>query len=143
MVKTDHAPDIQSEIQTIRAFFRPRREVLAVYLFGSYAHGFPRPNSDIDLGLLFDGEDRNIIADKLESYNNALARILRKEIHLTALNAASPLLLKQVLSKGRCILVNEPKKNAYFQMTALAKIADFGIYKSKFEREFARKLVNG
>ncbi len=117
--------------------------MLAVYLFGSYAHGFPRPNSDIDLGLLFDGEDRNIIADKLESYNNALARILRKEIHLTALNAASPLLLKQVLSKGRCILVNEPKKNAYFQMTALAKIADFGIYKSKFEREFARKLVNG
>ena len=119
------------------------QEVLAVYLFGSYAHGSPRPNSDIDLGLLFDTEDRNVIADKLESYNNALARMLRKQIHLTGLNAASPLLLKQVLSKGRCILANEPKKHALFQMAALGKIADFGIYKSKFEQEFARKLVHG
>jgi predicted nucleotidyltransferase len=142
-MKADRALNIHPVIQTIRVYFLPEKEVLAVYLFGSYALGCPRPDSDIDLGLLFDDEKVEDIANKLETYNLALARMLRKDIHLTALNAASPLLMKQVLSKGSCILTNDPRKLAYFQMAALGKIADFAPYKTNCEREFVRKLVHG
>ncbi len=35
-------------------YFRPQKDVVAVYLFGSYAAKKNRPFSDIDIGILFD-----------------------------------------------------------------------------------------
>lgn len=44
------SPDVNWD--ALRAVFRHYPEILAVYLFGSYADGTARPDSDLDLGVL-------------------------------------------------------------------------------------------
>ena len=75
---TTHQADL--EIPVAR-FFENKREVAAVYLFGSHALGRQRPGSDVDIGIL-------LCPEFLESGNSVreecivgLGRILRKDIH--------------------------------------------------------------
>ena len=44
------APDLQAVIESLRR----RREVVAVYLFGSHARGEARSDSDVDLCVVLD-----------------------------------------------------------------------------------------
>ena len=45
------------------------------------------------------------------------------------MNTASEELLRQIFSKGRCLIVKDEKVLAYFKMTAFARIADFSYYR--------------
>ena len=40
--------------EEIAKYFGTKKEVIAVYLFGSFAEGKERPFSDIDIGILLD-----------------------------------------------------------------------------------------
>ena len=44
-------------IEKNRAYFTGKIEVVAVYLFGSYAEGKARESSDADLGILLNSND--------------------------------------------------------------------------------------
>ena len=43
--------------EKIKAYFKSKKEVIAVYLFGSYAAGREHHLSDIDIGILLDRSD--------------------------------------------------------------------------------------
>jgi len=45
--------------EKIRAYFLNKKEVVAVYLFGSYAEGRECHLSDIDIGILLDRRDQD------------------------------------------------------------------------------------
>ena len=72
--------------KNIAAYFRNKREVIAVYLFGSYAEGKERPLSDIDIGILLDRMEHSTIKEVKNKFIVELSRILRKDIHLVILN---------------------------------------------------------
>jgi predicted nucleotidyltransferase len=126
----------------ITDYFNTQEDISAVYLFGSYAEGHQQPTSDIDLGILFDSHDRQFIYRKMDEHYLALSRMLRKDLHLVALNTSGELLLKQVFSKGQCLLEKKPRKLAEFQMVAYSKIADFGYYQKLCEKGFVSKLLH-
>jgi predicted nucleotidyltransferase len=73
----------------IKSFFENEKDIVAVYLFGSYASGKVRSRSDIDLAILFDSRSRAAINRRLDKYLIDLPRILRKDTHLTAMDFAS------------------------------------------------------
>ena len=120
-----------------------KEDIIAVYLFGSYASGKARSRSDVDLTFLFDCHDRAIINRRLDKYLIDLSRILRKDMHLTAMNFASEELLKQIFKKGHCLIVNDSKKLAYFKMTAYSKIVNFHYYRDQFQAGIVRKVMEG
>lgn len=125
----------------ITNYFGNKEDIIAVYLFGSYASGKERSYSDIDLAILFDSRDRVMINRRLDKYLIDLSRILRKDIHLTAMNFASEELLKQIFKKGHCLIVNDSKKLACFTMTAYSKIVNFHYYRSQFQAGIVRKVM--
>ena len=127
----------------IANYFENKEGIIAVYLFGSYASGKVRTRSDIDLAILFDSRDRDNINRRLDRYLIDLSRILRKDIHLTAMNFASEELLKQIFKKGRCLIVNDSKKLACFTMTAYSKIVNFHYYRGQFQAGIVRKVMEG
>jgi hypothetical protein len=96
----------------------------------------------VDIGILFENPDPEESSQSSIKHNLALARMLRKDIHLITLNNADERLLNQIFSKGHCIQINNPKHHALFKMTSYSKIAEFGYYKSKFEKSFTRKLLD-
>lgn len=45
------------DIKKIEEYFARQKDVVAVYLYGSFAYGNPHKRSDIDFGVLFEGKD--------------------------------------------------------------------------------------
>ena len=128
-------------LKNISDFFKNKDEVVAVYLFGSYASGKQHHMSDIDLGIFFKEKSMSLHYPLIDKYFNSLSRLLRRDIHLVSLNTDSEELLKQIFSKGQCILVNDKNKLVRFKMTAFSKIADFGYYRQIIKDGFINKIM--
>jgi predicted nucleotidyltransferase len=127
--------------KTISDYFKNKDEVIAVYLFGSYASGNNQPFSDIDIGILLNLVDQKFANQQKIRYMTELSRILRKDIHPVILNSASEVLMKQIYSKGKCILIKDSKELAKYKMTMYARIADFAYYLDKMQKGFIRRTM--
>ena len=127
----------------IRDYFKNKREVIAVYLFGSYAAGKEQHFSDIDIGILLEGHQIDSGKEIITKYLVELARILRKDIHPVILNLASEELLKRIFQKGKCILTRDSKKLARFRMMKFVEIADFSYYRDQMQSGLIRKVMEG
>jgi len=127
--------------EKLTAYFKTKSEIIAVYLFGSYAKGKEHRASDIDIGLLFDTRDIALAQKKTDTYMIDLSRILRKDIHPVILNLAGEELLRQVFLKGNCILIKDAKKLARYKTTIFARIADFAYYKNLMQSGLVRNIM--
>jgi len=127
----------------ITTYFKSKPEVIAVYIFGSYAQGIQRRLSDIDIGILLDRRALKDAGKIINKYMIELPRILRKDVHPVILNTASEELLKQIFKKGKCVLINDSKKLARYKMVMFANIADFSYYRDRMQSGFLRKAIEG
>ena len=87
----------------LKNFFEGRDEVVAAYVFGSYAAAKARRDRDVDIAVVSDSIDRTAVQRIPEKYMVKLSRPLRKDVHLVAMNFAGEAPLKQVFNKGKCI----------------------------------------
>lgn len=124
-------------------YFYNKEEVIAVYIFGSYARKKERPFSDLDIGILIDDRYKKSAIDQRNTYMVELARILKKDIHPVILNSAGEELMKQIFSKGKCILVNDSRKLSRFKTAMYSRIADFAYYRNQMKEGFLRKVKEG
>ena len=122
-------------------YFRDRDEVIAVYLFGSYAQGRERARSDIDIGVLLNPHNPEAMRKKRSQYLTELGRVLRKDIHIVILNNAGEELLRQVFAKGKCILINDHQKHTHFKMVMFTRIADFDYYRRPMQAGLIEKVM--
>jgi len=129
--------------EKIRNYFLVHDDVAAVYIYGSYAKGKPRLDSDVDVAVLLKDYDPDTEQAKKNLYMTELSRLTRMVIHPVILNSASEALLKQILEKGHCIQVNDPKALSRFKMTAIARIAEYGYYQRIFQRGVIRQIMGG
>ncbi len=125
----------------IEEYFLGRKEVNAVYIFGSYAQNAERHLSDIDIGILMDRMDQDIIIKERSAYMIELSRILKKDVHPVILNSASEALLKQVFKKGKCVLVNNAKEVSRKRMVMFSEIADYAYYQGKMQSGLIRRVM--
>jgi hypothetical protein len=58
----------------IRQYFKDKKDVVAVYLFGSYAAGTEGYQSDIDIGIVFDGKNPELMMKKRLTYTSSQRR---------------------------------------------------------------------
>ena len=124
-------------------YFLDKPEVIAIYLFGSRATGKADHSSDVDIGILLDTKDQAKQTRRRKQYMLDLANILKKEIHPVILNYAGEELMRQIFTHGKCILVKDQKKLSLFKMTAFARIADFGYYRTRMQSGLIRSIMEG
>lgn len=127
----------------ITEYFKDRPEVLAVYLFGSYAKGGERSNSDIDLGILL---KHQFISNENESqkvYLLDLTTLLRMDIHIVLMNHAGEGILSQIFKYGKCIVNNSVNELNKFKMMSYSKIAYFSYQKNIMEQGFINNIFMG
>ena len=127
----------------IASYFSAKPEIVAAYLFGSQAAGTQRAFSDVDIALIADPEQVDTVVQNRHRYLLDLSRKLRQDVHLVVLNRAGETLTAQVLKKGRCLVVNDRRRLALFNMRALTQIADFGYHREKMQAGFLRNIENG
>ena len=130
--------------QSISDFFKADYEhIVAAYLYGSAASGSAGEAGDVDIGLLFDGNAMDLVTGCVEDILVKLPRVLRRDIHPVVMNTAGEELLRQIFSKGRCVVVKDENQLAYFKMTAFARIANYSYYRQIFQRGVIRRVSAG
>ena len=128
--------------ETIADYFKANSSgITTVYIFGSQASGKCIPSSDVDIALLFDRSDPDDIHSRMDEILSKLPKLLRMDVHPVAMNVAGEALLKQIFSKGRCLLVNDSRKLAEFKMIAYARIAGFNYYLKKMQAGLIRRVL--
>ena len=127
--------------EKIKNYFQHREEVASVYLFGSRAAGRQMAASDVDIAVLLHYKYLASANALQEKYLVELGRILKKDIHPVMMNHAGEILLKQILSKGRRILVRDSYFDAYFTMIAVSRIVDFNFHLKRMQEGMKQKIL--
>ena len=130
-------------IEKIQSYFLTENEVVAVYLFGSYALGKARRTSDVDIGILLNSNNSELFKAKQLRYLKELGRLLRKDIHPVILNTAGEMLMQQIFTKGKCIVDNDQQKHAQFRMVMFSRIAAFSDYKKQMQAGLIKNIMGG
>ncbi len=107
----------------IQGQFRQTPGLLAVLLFGSQIMGTARPDSDIDLAVLY---DYNFIPTTMELWEikEAISEKLQMPVDLICLNNADTIIASQVLKNHKVLLVNDQKKLSEYFMRILIDYAE-------------------
>lgn len=144
MKSVDNTQSAMNKLEEkIKRYFKTKKEIIAVYLFGSHAVGKEQPFSDVDIGLLFDEMDKDLSFRRRNDYLVELGRLLRKDIHPVILNSANEEVLRQIFLKGKCVLINDAKKLARHKMVMYVKIAEFAYYKRQIQSGLIKKVMEG
>jgi predicted nucleotidyltransferase len=95
-------------------------DVMAVYLFGSFAADAANASSDIDLAVLASAP---IVVEQLARSRELLSERLRRDVDLLDLGRASTVMRAQVVSTGRLLLDADPSFREQFEATAYSAYA--------------------
>ncbi|HXO40310.1 MAG TPA: nucleotidyltransferase domain-containing protein [Thermoanaerobaculia bacterium] len=126
------------EIKTkLRNFFFAGADgegLAAAYLFGSWARGTARSDSDIDVGVLYaDAPPPGLegLAFHLEA---ELERLLRRPVHLVVLNRAPVDLAQRVLRDGCLLLDRDHSRRIRFEVRTRQEFWDLEPFLRRYRR---------
>ncbi len=113
----------KSDIQKIQGYFASQKDVVAVYLYGSFAHGNPHKGSDLDIAVLFDGKV-NLYErlGRLYSESPKLSIKAEPEVRNVDLNQ-SPIYLSEVIA-GVLIYSSDEVKRVQFEVGVMNTLRD-------------------
>jgi predicted nucleotidyltransferase len=108
--------------------FAARAEIAAVYVFGSVARGEARPESDVDLGLVFgrrsrvDGLPGDLLAELAYEIGK---RTDQRHVDLVVLEPQGPIFCHRVLCEGRLIYEGDRDRRVDFESETMVRAFDF------------------
>jgi len=131
------------KLQSIKEYLISQLQPEVIYLFGSYATGFIKPESDIDLAV--SGES---FYPKKKIFDTALdlGVILNKDVHLIDFRSTTPSLKIQIISNNKILFCKNHEKKLFYEMNALKEYEKLNeereiVLKSKF-KDFQWKLFS-
>ena len=119
-------------------------KVIAAYLFGSQASGRPTPLSDVDVGILMDGDLADMESFRIEmNLLGELQKIFETDnIDLVVLNKA-PLPIQFSATSGRLLFTANYEKRTNFEEYVRKYYIDcLPIYR-EYREEFLKRLKEG
>jgi len=107
-----------------------------ILLFGSLARGQERDDSDVDIGVVM---NKNLDLRQELSVISELTAIFKREVDLSILNHANPLLLHQA-TKGAVLLYGSEREYFKFRLYAFHRYNDYAPY-FKMEEQLNKRLI--
>lgn len=145
--KIEH--NVKQDIPSLIEKLRIDGDIVAVYLFGSFAEGKQTSVSDIDLAVLLDRDfPPGLYFEKKLALLTIITSLLKTdEVDLVILNQAPPVLSYRIFSKGRLLFEKEDGKSQrvsfqartydrYFDFKPIEKILHEGLVRRIKEDRF-------
>ena len=123
---------------SVKDFFRKKDQVVSVDLFGSYAKGTNKEDSDIDLAILCDVKNMPSKMDIL-SWRQELSEVLHKEVDLICLNDASPIIGMQVAQDKINILIKDEAVYGVYLMKLYSDCAELKMLRAPMEKGILKR----
>jgi predicted nucleotidyltransferase len=102
--------------ERIRGVCGLQKDVVAVYLFGSNAAGTARPDSDVDVAVLFERAPAPRLSSPRFELEGDLEKALGHPVDLVVLNDAPVDLRIRVLRNGRLLLERDAAARIKFEV---------------------------
>jgi predicted nucleotidyltransferase len=132
-------------LQTLRDYFQHeaiRFEIKAVFLFGSQAASFSRPDSDVDLAIVFEEEiPEQEIFERMNTLTLRLTEILDREVNLIAVDKefSKPMLYYNAIVQGVPIFTVDHQYYTGLVNEALYQMEDFEIFGRGWQIDLAKR----
>jgi len=108
-----------------------------IVIFGSFASGKNREDSDLDIAVL---GSKKVSFNEQISLTNGLSRLYNKNVDLSILNMANPLLLFQA-SKNPILLYGSREEFLKFKLYAFNAYNDYAQY-FEMEKNLNKKIIS-
>ena len=140
-------------IRKLKSFFDEnagRYSIDMAFLYGSWAKGFPKETSDVDIAVFFypekdsDDEEFNMITD----ISLQLSEIMRKEINIILIRTdfRKPMLYYNAIVLGQPIYIKNTERYISLKNEAIYQMEDFSIFGIGWQlliaKENIRRLIN-
>lgn len=123
MPRTELMPGV--DVADISAALAREGDVVAAYLFGSQARGQAGPLSDIDVAVLLDPDlGKQAAVERQLDLMVALDDLHPREVQVTLLNHASPMLVYQVVRDGILLYERSRPRRIDFEVRATQRYFD-------------------
>ena len=117
-----------------------------VFLFGSWARGFPRQNSDIDIAVVFsqDLSDEDYF-ERMTDISVLLSTELKREVNVIPIykDFRKPMLYYNAIISGMAIYILEGDQYVKMKNDAIFHMEDYSIWGPKWLYEVTRKNLEG
>ena len=120
--------------ERLRAVVAAHPDVRLAYVFGSAARGDLRANSDVDVAVRFVVRPA---LERLAALADDLEPAAGRRADVVDLDAAPPLLLREVVKEGRLLFAASDEERVAFETTALARYTDT-VYLRRVQAEYLR-----
>lgn len=116
-------------------------DIIAAYLFGSYAKNEARSSSDVDIAIYI---PRIIPPYELWDISQELAIALNINVDLINLLSAKTVFQYQIITTGKLLLSKDDRQRVAFESFVIRSYFDFNIARQRLIKNFVeRKLANG
>jgi predicted nucleotidyltransferase len=108
--------DAAAAVPVIAQYFRNKPGVVAVYLFGSIAKGTARPDSDVDIGVLYEVTPAATLLEQPFGVEADLAEHFARPVQVVAMNRAPADLVHRILRDGLLVLDQDKSRRIAFEV---------------------------
>ena len=116
----------EDNLRAICDIFAQEPGVVAAYLHGSYAEGWPTPLSDLDFAVLLTAEAAAKGWEVELRLQGAISRLLNSdEVDLKGLNGAPLVFQMLVITRGKLLYVRDDDARVWWEVRALGEWMDF------------------
>ena len=135
-------------VSKLTAFFLGKAaqfDIAMVFLYGSFAGGYPKAESDIDLGILFDSDikDHFKIHSMVTDISYQLTMELKKEVNIVNIDPDfdHPMLYYNIIISGIPLYVKDDDRFLNLKLEALYQMEDFQLFGAKWQKDVAGALL--
>jgi len=133
-------------IERLRDYFQQEAvcfKIKAVFLYGSQVTGLSRPDSDVDLAIVFEDEEmsKEQIFDRMNDLTLTLTEILDGEVNLIPIDRdfSRPMLYYNAIVKGIPLFMADPRYYAKLVNEAIYQMEDFEMFGRSWQIGLARR----
>ncbi|SCL83772.1 type VII toxin-antitoxin system MntA family adenylyltransferase antitoxin [Sporanaerobacter sp. PP17-6a] len=113
--------------------------ILFAYIFGSYAKGNMRADSDVDIGIYLK-EEMNI--EEYLKIRMDLTKICKRQVDLVVLNAATPLLKYEIYKNNILLFTRDRTIESNYKVKILFEYNDIKRYLEMSYKKTIERLKN-
>ena len=130
-MKKENEKEIEAKL---RGFFA-MQDIKLAFLIGSYAKGTARPDSDVDVAVLF---GRSFDVKQVLDLKEQLTELVGVDVDLVVLDSVGPVMKMQVLKTG---ILLHAEKGAYeqFFVSTVNEYDDLKYYRREIEEGILRR----
>ncbi len=117
------------------------------FLYGSWAGGTPREDSDVDVAVWFypDSFTEDQVFERITDLSTELSRLLKKEVNILVLthDFQHPMLQYNAIVLGSPVFVKEFYRYVSLRMEAICQMEDFSMFGRRWQLEVSERRLQG